>query len=142
MDPTEKLLQTSLQTAKMGSSSINTILPKVSDASMRNLLVKDLESYDEVAGRAETELQNRSVDTKNHHMVGEMMANLAIQMKTTMDNSASHLAEMMIQGANMGVIEIVRSQNGAKDAAPMSHQIATDVINISTRVVNEMKPYL
>ena len=58
------------------------------------------------------ELLNRhGYDEKGIGALEKIMTYLMIDMKTLMDKSSSHIAEMLIQGSNMGIIDAVKRIN-------------------------------
>ncbi len=141
MDQTEKLLQTTYKTARMGAQAIGAILPKTDNRNMRNILVDKLSQYDDISDRASEELVRRGEEAKENPIT-EKMTDLMVQMKAGMNQDPSHLAEMLINGATMGIIDAEKAKNTAPGAEPVSHQLAGEVSGLCHKMIDEMKPFL
>lgn len=62
-------------------------------------------------------------------------------MKTIKDHSNSKIAEILVQGTNMGIIEgrkILNNKNIAKDV----HDIIEDFVNSQEKLIEDLKEYL
>ena len=77
-------------------------------------------------------------------MLSKLPADLSIKMSTMMDNSNSKIAELMIGGYNMGLLDLQKSLNHAKDeGAPEDViNIANGVISFEQGSIEKMKQYL
>ena len=141
MEQTSVLLQAAYKTAKMGSQAISTILPKIENKEMKDILLSQLSRYDDLADRSSAELIKLGEKAKEH-MLAEAMADLMVQLKASMNPDPSKHAEMLINGATMGVIELYRAKNASPSAAPISHTIATDLNALVLDTVERMKSFL
>ena len=108
---------------------------------MRKVLVSHLTSYDDLSHRASEEMVRRGGEAKESP-ISEKMADMMLQMKAGMNSEPSHLAEMLINGATMGVIDTTRALNNAPGAEPCAYQIASEVGGLSQKIVEDLKPFL
>ena len=69
-----------------------------------------IEQYGAVKTDAENEMRTRGYKADTC-CVGETGMKLGVHMNTLIDSSPSHIAEMLIEGSTMGVIDITRAQN-------------------------------
>ncbi len=90
----------------MGVDAINFILDKVEDNNLEKLLRKQYKSYKEICKRIE-EIYPKYNEGKPHStsMPEKVMTDWMVNMKTMVDKTTSHLAELLVQGTNMGIIE-------------------------------------
>lgn len=90
----------------MGVDAINFILDKVEDNNLSNLLKKQYKSYQDICKRIE-DIYPSYNEGKPHStsMPEKVMTDWMINMKSMVDKSTSHLAELLVQGTNMGIIE-------------------------------------
>ena len=65
-----------------------------------------------------------------------------IQMSTLNDKSNSNIAEMLIKGTNMGIIEGVKLKNHNPDADVKIQKILDDFIKYQENNVERLKKYL
>ncbi len=92
--------------ACMGMDAIHFILDKVSDEKLKQELEKEYEQYKEISTKIETLYPEYS--SKEPHETSKMnkvMTWYGIEMKTMLDDSTSKIAELLLQGVNMGIIE-------------------------------------
>ena len=90
----------------MGIDAISKILEKVFDSELKNILENQEKSYQKIKKEIEN-IYPKYNDDKPHEInfFNKTMTFSAIEMKTLKDNSNSKLAELLIQGTNMGIIE-------------------------------------
>ena len=70
------------------------------------------------------------------------MSYMGIQMNTMMDQSESHIADLLIQGNYMGIIECQKLLNHNPYAKEEVKQILTDFQNMQEANIQTMKEYL
>ncbi len=143
-NPGEELMQAVYKNAKMGSEAVTTIIGKTKDAHMREELTCQLESYYGFETAAKNKLLEMSVDAKDPGMLAKLPADLSIKMSTMMDSSNSKIAEIMIGGYNMGLVDLQKSINQAKnEGAPEDiMNIANGVVAFEQGSIEKMKNYL
>ena len=90
----------------MGVDAISKVLEKVFDPKLKNILENQEKSYQKIKKEIE-DIYPKYNDDKPHetNFFNKTMTFSAIEMKTLKDNSSSKLAELLIQGTNMGIIE-------------------------------------
>jgi len=142
--PGEELLQTVYKNVKMGSDAVTAIIEKTKDANLRRELTSQLESYYGFSISAKNKLTEMHVEAKEPSMISKMPAEFSIKMSTMMDSSDSKIAELMIDGYNMGIVDLQKSINAAKaDGAPEDvMNIASGVIAFEQGSIEKMKQYL
>ena len=67
---------------------------------------------------------------------------LGLQAETLTDRSDAHIAEIVIQGATMGVIEMTKALNNYGDADPRARGIASDFVVRQNEVIDRQKGFL
>lgn len=64
-----------------------------------------------------------------------------VEMKTLMDNSSSKIAELLLQGTNMGIIEGRKILNN-KELDSKVHKIAQEYVDMQEDAVEKLKEFL
>ena len=141
MDQSEIILQAAYKTARMGAQTISTVLPKTMDQKMRGQMISHLSRFDELSDRASEEMIRLGSEVKENS-ASEKMADFMVALKAAMNREATNLAEMMMNGAVMGVIELNRARNENPSANPSAHQVAKDLEALCETVIQDMKAYL
>ena len=66
----------------------------------------------------------------------------AIQMETLADASSEHIAEMMINGSTMGVVEMTKQLHRLPEASSGARHLAEDFLSGEQRHIDRMKEHL
>ena len=106
MNQNIEVLNAVYQNAQMAIDSIETLSKKVTDSNFRNDLHEQRKRYSEFANMAVEELEKYGARADDISTMSKLGLNASINMNMMMNNHTGHLAEMMIQGTNMGVIEL------------------------------------
>ncbi len=137
-----KLFNALYQNAEMGTGSIKKIFPKVHDTKLRGELRMQLSNYSDQTNTLTSQMRARNMSPKPVSKMAKMMTSMGITMNCAKDNSTQHIAEMLIQGTNMGVIKINKALNRSVTAEPELIQEAKDMLSKEQRYIDNLKSYL
>ena len=137
-----KLLSSLYKNASMGTSSINTILSKVKNPKLKGELIAQLKNYSTEATSLKKMITEKNGEPRDINLLTKTYADAGIMVSTMMNSTPSHIAEMMIQGTNMGVIEITKALNADKEVDPQLKQHAEDMLQKEQLYTNKLKTYL
>jgi len=126
----------------MGMDAIHFILDKVEDRGFEQLLEKQHESYKKIALEIE-EIYPKYNNDKPHETstMNKIMTFYGIEMKTFMDKSSSKIAELLIQGTDMGIIEGRKVLNNKKINDEVE-KIVDKYVNMQEKYLEDLKKYL
>lgn len=130
--------------ATMGVDAIKDIKPKVKDRNFLNILDTEEEKYIKISNRL-NDIYNKYSDKKPHepNAIEQTMASWGIEMKTITDDSTSKLAELLVKGTNMGIIEGRRLLNhNQNDISEEIHSLLEEFVTMQEDSVNILKAYL
>ncbi len=142
MDNPQYVLNEINKGIKMGMDSISTISEKVGDNNFKDDLLFQYDKYNEILNRVNSELKNYDDFPKELPPIQKTMGFIDIQISTLNDKSNSHIAEMLIKGTNMGIIEGVKLKNRNPDIEPNISNILDDFIQFQENNVEKLKKYL
>ncbi|MBQ7136467.1 MAG: hypothetical protein IJO43_00635 [Bacilli bacterium] len=128
--------------ACMGCDAIDFIMDKVKDDGLKQELNRQYEKYKGISDKIERLYPEYS--NKEPHETSAMnkaMTWYGIEMKTFMDDSTSKLAELLMQGTNMGIIEGRRLLNH-KDTEPEVHALVQEYVAMQEDAVEKLKAFL
>ena len=141
---TATLLQAVYKNVRMASESILNLMPSVKERELKSDMTVQLSAYEAYASRAAKLLAEEGVTPEEEGMVTRMAAKWGSKMSTLRDSSASHVAEMMVEGATMGINELLKqireSENTAVSESAM--RLARDVCRFEEKTVEDMRNYL
>ena len=129
---------------KMAGESIINVMPKVKDESLKSDMTVQLSTFEAFASRAAKLLGKEGVKPEEENFLARMGAKWGAKMNTMMDSTSTHIAEMMIEGATMGVNDLLEQMRDAKngDVSDEAMSLLQDVHDYEERVIKEMKEYL
>lgn len=142
MSPDEELLSEVYKSVTMGSDSTATMIGKTKDSALRTELTAQLDGYRNFANIAREKLEEKHYKVKQGSIFAKIPAEISINMTTMIDDSNTKIAEMMINGSTMGVIELRRKLRESVGADDDSVKIANDYVSFEEDNINKMKTYL
>ena len=127
---------------RMGLSSISFVSEKIEDEKMKEDLSTQYANYGKVLDKVNTQFEKYGEIPDEEPMKDKMMTWTGVQMNTLTDKSNSHIAELMIQGNLMGIIESQKLLNHSPQMEQQVKDILNDFINLQNNNIDKMKEYL
>ena len=127
----------------MGIDAINYILDKVEDDKFSNFLQKQSDDYKKISNKIE-KIYNNYNEGEPHetNVINKVMTWSGVNMKTLTDHSNSKIAELLLQGTNMGIIEGRRLLNNNPSVDNEVKNILNDFVVMQEDSVETLKKYL
>ena len=128
--------------ACMGIDAINFIMDKVKDNKLKKELRIQYDTYKNIIEKIKELYPDYS--TKEPHetnVINKAMTWYGIEMKTLVDDSTSKIAELLLQGTNMGIIEGRKLLNH-KDTNKEINDIIEEYVAMQERAVENLKKFL
>jgi len=127
----------------MGMDAIKNILEKVEDDEFKGVLENEFDKYKEIHHRIEKKYEEYSMDEPTEtSAMNKVMTSMMTEMKLMSDNSDSKIAELLMQGTNMGIIEGKKLLNHKEDIEKEVECILKDFIKMQEESVETYKKYL
>lgn len=114
MDENTELLNFIYQNTQMGVETLDQLIPIVGEgdlgqcAEFRKHLHEQKKEYEDIRQQAEAMLLERGEDEKGLSALEKIRTYLMLNFQTMTDQSPQHIAEMLIIGSNMGVIDAIK----------------------------------
>lgn len=128
--------------AKMGMDSINYISEKVGDETMRSNLSTQYNGYQNILQKIDTQFEKYGEIPDDESLRDKMMLWSGVQFNTITDKSNSHIAEMMIQGNIMGIVECQKLLNHNPRAEQPVKDILNNFVTFQNNNIEKMKEFL
>ena len=141
---TKKFLDSLYKNVKMGADAIIDLMPKVSDTKMREEMTAELEHYEKYAKEIRNLLFESGEEPKEESFMAKMMSKMGISINTMMDSTSSHIADMMIQGATMGVTDttkLIREYENTS-CSEEALKLARDTVKYEEESIERLKKFL
>ena len=128
--------------ACMGIDAISFVLDKVEDDSLKKELEKEEKEYNKIKEKVE-DIYPKYNEGKPHEtgVMTKAMTWSGIEMKTMNDKSNSKIAELLLQGVNMGIIEGRKILNNKKINKEVN-DIIEEYVKMQEDSVETLKKYL
>ena len=108
MNDNVKLLNFIYQNSQMGVETIEQLEKIVEDKDFKRYLKEKYEGYCKIHKDAKEKLNSHGYDERGIGSFEKIRTYLMINMQTLTDKSTSHIAEMMMIGSTMGIINAIR----------------------------------
>ena len=129
--------------AQLALTSISDILPEIEDEGIKNEIIREHDEYERICSEASTLAKNYDLELKEPSPVKKAMMWTAIKMDTATDNSASHVAEMMIKGTVNGITCLKTSLSESENNMdPEIKKLLCDLIAVEESFETKLKAYL
>lgn len=130
----------------MGMDALKYVLDKVEDNDFKKVLEEQYNEYQNLHKRIEDIYPNYVKDDDENptetNVLTKAMTWSSVEMKTLTDNSNSKIAEILLQGTNMGIIEGRKLLNHKPDLDKDVDTILEEYVDIQEREVETLKKYL
>lgn len=128
--------------ACMGEDALTFVLDKVENDDLRIELQREFNEYQSIAKKIE-DIYHKYDDGEPHEtsMMNKAMTWSGVEMKTFNDTSSSKIAELIITGVNMGIIEGRKILNNKK----MNKEVKTlvnEYVAMQEKNVENLKMFL
>ena len=128
--------------AKMGMDSISTISEKVSEPNLKDNLSFQYTQYGDILDSVNEIYKKYGDIPKDNNHMNEVMSWTVIQMNTLTNKSNSHIANMLIQGTTMGIIEGRKLLNQNPNIDEEVRQVLNTFVKMQENNVEKLKTFL
>ena len=139
---TIKLLKECDAGTKMGVSSIDEVLEKVSDEELKKLLQESKDHHEKIENEICEQLEKHNAGEKDPNPMAKSMSWMKTNMKMYMDNSDSTVADLITDGCNMGVKTLHRYLNQYEAADHEAKDLCNRLIAIEEQLCKDLRKYL
>lgn len=139
---TIKLLRECNAGVKMGVESIDEVLDKVKDEKMKKLLTDSKQEHEKLGGETTQLLNDYSDEGKEPNPIAKGMSWIKVNVKLGLDNSDATVADLMVDGCDMGVKSLSRYLNEYSAAEEKVKDIAKKLIKLEEELSKKMREYL
>lgn len=142
MNETVQLLQDVVRNAQTGQDAVEQLMKKTEKGRMRDELIREKEDYAVTRRQGEKALQEAGGSKEPVGPLQKAGMWAGLEMETLADRSDAHIAEIVIQGATMGVIEMTKSLNAYDRADPGARGLASQFVVHQNEAIDRQKGFL
>lgn len=144
MDESLELLQYTYECAEMGKQSCEKLLKilKEKDNKIKKVLESELKEYESFYKESNKLLKKNKVEPKTK-LFASLMANISMQMEVAKDNSDSKIADLLVRGMTMGIIELQKRLDHFEGEVNKDiHKLAKSLLKFQEENIEVLKEYL
>ena len=139
---TIKLLKECDAGSKMAVASIDDVVEKICDSSMKSLLQESKDHHEKLGNEIHSLLNQYGKSEKDPNPMAKGMSWMKTNMKMTMDDSDATVADLITDGCNMGIKSLYRYMNQYKAADDTSKDICNRLVSIEEELRKGLRNYL
>jgi hypothetical protein len=142
MDGNKEMLNYIYQNSQMGVNTIEQLVKISEDGKFKDYLDSQLKEYKEINHKVMGIINRMGFEEKGIGTLGEISTYMMINMKTLMDKSTSHIAEMMINGSTMGIIQATKALKNHHDTDKNIVALMEKLIETEENNFQQLKKFL
>ncbi len=142
MNGNAELLNFIYQNSQMGVATIDQLLDISKNTDFNRHLQAQYNEYEAIHKAAKELLNRNGYDEKGISALEKLRTYLMINIQTLTDKSASHIAEMMMVGSTMGVIQALRSVRKYQSAEPNILELMQQLLKFEENNITELKQFI
>lgn len=127
---------------EMAMKAIETISDKVFNDDLALQISRQSLKYSELHNDAVKQLVEAKAEPYHGNFFSDMMLKAGIHYNTMLNTSTGHIAELMIKGSNMGVLEMEKVLHHNAEAGERPTSLAKQLIDFEEKNVKRLKDYL
>ena len=139
---TVRLLRECDAGVKMGIASLDDVMDKVQDQTLRDRLAGCRNRHEELDGEIQNQLDRCQDGGKEPNPLAKGMSWMKTNIKLGLDNSDQTIADLITDGCNMGVKSLRKYLNQYKAADERSKDTAKRLIDLEDQLARDMRAYL
>ena len=125
-----------------GTGAINALLSKTQDDTLSKDLQTQLHRLRVMEAETARRFKTLGATPKDPSKIQQLGMRMGIEMNTALNKSSSHLAELMIKGNNMGIIDLNRAMNRYGTSNAEVYELADSLLKLEQNALDTFKTYL
>ena len=128
--------------AHIALQSLNDLIPSVNDKDLKKELKAQVDGYTEVINEVKAYLKKKRIKEQDIGVLKKAMLWGSINMNTLFNTSRNHIAEIMVKGTNMGIIELTAMKNEKENFNEDVVALIDRLLELEEKYVERLKKYL
>ena len=128
--------------SEMGFKAIKDLLDAIDDKEFKKIIKQQEKKYKEIYDEAVSLLDNYNEEPKDLSGMEKISSYIMIKIELIKDSSINNIAEMMIKGSNMGVIDIKKKLNTYDELDKKVTHLGEKLLETEENNIEQLKPFL
>lgn len=126
----------------VGIDAIESLLPQVKNENLSRELHKQMEYYKEQKSLINEEMLRNNVNPESQGTMAKFYTEMNIAFRSLSGIDTREAAKLMVQGTNMGIIEMLQTMNRNTDIPEKMKKQGKEMIRREEEYIEHLKPYL
>lgn len=127
---------------KSATNSMEQVMEYVKNEKLRALIDRYNDSHIKIGDECHDILNSLGEQEKDPQKISAMMAKVGTDMKLMMENTTHKVADLLVDGCNMGIKSLCRYINQYTTADETSIKLAKKLVSLEKDFMNELLEYL
>ena len=141
-DVDKKLLTRIYQDSRIGLLATEEVLEKCTDEKFKELISKQMTEYDVISKECETIAKAHEVKLPDNSFFKKIKQTVMLNFMLFVDKTDRHIAELMITGSVMGIIDSIKSLYDLDKADEEIINLGRKLQAMQEKYVDDLKLYL
>ena len=142
MNGNAELLNFIYQNSQMGVNTLSQLMDIAEDEEFRKHLQQQYEEYKDIHEKAKQALNENGYDEKGISALDKIKTYIMVNIQTLTDKSSSHIADMLMVGSNMGIINAIKNLKKYSDAEQSIKSLMERLLKLEENNVQQLKNFL
>lgn len=139
---TVKMLKEIYRSAKTAIDAISMLMPKSTSREFSHALENQLSEYSDIAQQALMQLSGFCELPDDNSVFSMLGTWSAVQLNTVTNKNPDHMAEILISGSTMGLIDMTRFVRADKDIDAYAVDLGNRLIKTEQKNIDIMRSFL
>lgn len=127
---------------KMATNSIEQLLPNITDQKLKSIIKEYNDKHIKIGDECHEMLNKLSAEEKDPPVIAKAFSWISTEMKLMMNDDTHKIADLMIDGCNMGIKSVSEYINKYGSASSESMDLAKRLVRMEQEFINELLGYL
>lgn len=137
-----KILREIVRNTEMGIQSISNLMSHIENENFRKVIMNQQDDLRNFYNRALNELDCDEQEQAKSGFFEKTMLKAGVSMNTMFNDSLSHIADMLIDGYNMGINSVQKCVNELKKDGTEMPSIASEILSFYEDCITDLREYL
>ena len=139
---TKTLLQETNYGCKMAVNSMKKIIEEAEDCELMKVILEAISKHEAVGDKTGKALKEHGHEEKEPSPMVTMYSEITTDLKLLWRDDTGKIAEIMVDGCNMGIKSISKVLNDCKNASGESRKLAEALIHEEDQFLRKLQPFL
>lgn len=138
----EAVLNEIVRNTEMGKNCLEQLIDITKDRQFKASLLNQQRQYRKMNQQAHTAMAACGAKSQGQTTAAKLMTKMGIWSETITDKTTRNLADMVIQGANQGVLDCEKARKDHPQASVGAMRLLDELQHFEERTAQEMREYI